>query len=99
MQDGTVIATPPSIALLSSELQTEVALPGEAEELAGPPPVPESAERMVSAPVAQQERIATIDVVRGVALMGILVMNISSFSGPFEMYNNPLSVGTHRTAN
>lgn len=47
-------------------------------------------------PVTQNERIPTIDIVRGVALMGILLMNIASFSGPFEMYNNPLMVGHHR---
>jgi uncharacterized protein len=50
-------------------------------------------------PVTQRERIPTIDVVRGVALMGILLMNIASFSGPWEMYFNPLSVGNHRTWN
>ena len=50
-------------------------------------------------PVTQRERIATIDIVRGVALMGILLMNIGAFAGPFEMYMNPLSVGTHRTWN
>ena len=50
-------------------------------------------------PVTQRERIPTIDVVRGVALMGILLMNIASFSGPWEMYINPLSVGNHRTYN
>lgn len=41
-----------------------------------PAPAPEPAPR----PVTQRERIPTIDVVRGVALMGILFMNISSFS-------------------
>ena len=51
----------------------------------------------VAGPVTQRERIATIDVVRGVALMGILLMNIGSFSGPLEMYMNPLSVGGHRS--
>jgi len=50
-------------------------------------------------PVTQRERIPTIDVVRGVALMGILIMNISAFSGPLEMYINPLMVGNHRTDN
>lgn len=48
-------------------------------------------------PVTQSERIPTIDVVRGIALMGILLMNISSFSGPLEMYFNPLSVQGHRS--
>lgn len=50
-------------------------------------------------PVTQRERIPTIDIVRGVALMGILLMNIAAFSGPFEMYVNPLAVGNHRTSN
>lgn len=50
-------------------------------------------------PVTQRERIPTIDVVRGVALMGILLMNVAMFSGPWEMYFNPLSVGNHRTWN
>jgi uncharacterized protein len=60
-----------------------------------PSPAPEPAPR----PVTQRERIPTIDVVRGVALMGILLMNISSFSGPIEMYINPLMVGNHRGYN
>ena len=60
-----------------------------------PAPAPEPAPR----PVTQRERIPTIDVVRGVALMGILFMNISSFSGPLEMYVNPLMVGNHRSYN
>ncbi len=60
-----------------------------------PPPAPEPA----PLPVTQRERIPTIDVVRGVALMGILLMNISSFSGPIEMYINPLMVGNHRSYN
>lgn len=50
-------------------------------------------------PVTQRERIPTIDVVRGVALMGILLMNIAAFSGPFEMYINPLAVDGHRSYN
>src|SRR6516225_4184695 len=50
-------------------------------------------------PVTQRERIPTIDVVRGFALMGILLMNIAAFSGPFEMYINPLAVPGHRSYN
>ena len=61
------------------------------ETLSAPEPTPR--------PVTQRERIPTIDVVRGVALMGILLMNIASFSGPWEMYINPLMVGNHRTSN
>jgi uncharacterized protein len=61
--------------------------------------VPETETEPVARPVTQRERIPTIDVVRGVALMGILVMNISAFGGPLEMYINPLMVGNHRTYN
>ena len=50
-------------------------------------------------PVSQRERIPTIDIVRGVALMGILLMNIAAFAGPFELYVNPLVVGNHRSYN
>ena len=50
-------------------------------------------------PVSQRERIPAIDVVRGVALMGILLMNIAAFSGPWDLYINPLIVGNHRAAN
>jgi uncharacterized protein len=34
-------------------------------------------------------RIATLDIVRGVAVMGILAMNIVAFSMPFQAYMNP----------
>lgn len=36
-------------------------------------------------PVAANERIATLDVLRGFALFGILLMNMEAFSGPMDM--------------
>ena len=39
------------------------------------------------------DRIATLDVVRGVAVMGILVMNIVSFGMPEAAYLNPRAYG------
>ncbi len=36
-------------------------------------------------PVTPNERIATLDVLRGLALLGILLMNIEAFSGPLDL--------------
>lgn len=44
--------------------------------------------------VPQTERIATLDVVRGVAVMGILVMNIIAFAMPDAAYGNPAAYGS-----
>ena len=41
------------------------------------------------APVAPGERLETIDVVRGFALLGILLMNILAFGLPFRAYSDP----------
>ena len=41
------------------------------------------------APVAPSERIEAIDVVRGFAVLGILVMNILAFGLPFQAYSDP----------
>ena len=38
-------------------------------------------------------RIATLDIVRGVAVMGILAMNIVAFAMPFPAYMNPYAYG------
>ena len=38
-------------------------------------------------------RIATLDIVRGVAVMGILAMNIVAFAMPFQAYFNPTAFG------
>ncbi len=38
-------------------------------------------------------RIATLDILRGVAVMGILAMNIIAFAMPFQAYFNPIAYG------
>ena len=42
-----------------------------------------------AAPVAQTQRLQSIDVLRGFALLGILAMNVMVFAMPFAAYNNP----------
>src|ERR1700760_671165 len=65
----------------------EVPLPASApEELAGPPH-PAGAEL---GPIKREERISTLDVLRGFALMGILLMNITDFALPTWAYQIPL---------
>ena len=44
-------------------------------------------------PVRESERIDALDVLRGVALLGILTMNISAFSMPAAAYFNPSVYG------
>jgi uncharacterized protein len=44
-------------------------------------------------PVAAPERVASVDVLRGVALLGILAMNIIFFAWPGPAYENPLRGG------
>lgn len=45
------------------------------------------------APVAAAERIAAVDVVRGLALLGILIINIDFFALPDTVYFDPSSAG------
>ncbi len=45
-------------------------------------------------PVQQAERIQSLDVLRGFALLGILVMNIGSYSMPSAAYFNPTAYGS-----
>ena len=47
---------------------------------------------------APPSRIATLDTVRGVAVMGILAMNIVAFSMPFQAYMNPTAYGLESQA-
>jgi len=44
-------------------------------------------------PVLGNERIVSLDALRGVAILGILVMNIYAFAMPFIAYSNPLAMG------
>jgi len=46
-----------------------------------------------SAPTTTTERIRSLDVLRGFALLGILIINIQSFSMPGAAYLNPSSFG------
>ncbi|MFH1689958.1 MAG: DUF418 domain-containing protein [Candidatus Eisenbacteria bacterium] len=46
-----------------------------------------------AAPVAADERIASLDVLRGFAILGILLMNIQSFSMIGAVYLNPTAYG------
>src|SRR6187402_2606960 len=70
---------------------------GANEELAGPP--------HGTAPVKREERVGSVDVLRGFALLGILLMNITSFGLPGWAYAIPLSTplpvfnGPHSKAN
>jgi uncharacterized protein len=67
------------------------------EELAGPP--------HVLTPVSRQQRISSMDVLRGFALLGILIMNVTSFGLPSWAYSIPLGTpkptfsGTHAHIN
>jgi uncharacterized protein len=45
-----------------------------------------------------QPRILTLDIVRGVAVMGILAMNIVAFAMPPQAYVNPLAYGAESAA-
>ena len=52
-----------------------------------------------SQPLAASERYFALDVLRGVAVLGILLMNIGSFAMPDAAYLNPYAYGDLRGAN
>jgi uncharacterized protein len=45
-------------------------------------------------PVERKNRIRSIDTLRGIALLGILLLNIIAFSGPLASYYNPSAAGS-----
>jgi uncharacterized protein len=53
----------------------------------------------VADPLEESERIVPLDVLRGVALLGILMMNIQAFSMIGAAYSNPTAYGDLRGAN
>ena len=71
---------------------------GSNSETPPPPPGPGSAVSQPG-PVTEVERIASIDVLRGFALLGILVMNIQTFAMIEAAYFNPTAYGDLTGAN
>ena len=53
----------------------------------------------LAAPVSQQNRILLIDSLRGIAILGILLMNIPGFALPDNSYADPLAMGEMGTIN
>jgi uncharacterized protein len=64
-----------------------------------PPSVVPVAAPPAAAPVAEAERIGAIDVLRGVAVLGILLLNVQSFAMPGAAYMNPTAFGDLTGAN
>src|SRR4051794_36105036 len=48
------------------------------------------ADRPAPEPVEAKHRVASVDLIRGVALLGILAMNIVSFAWPEGVYSVPI---------
>jgi uncharacterized protein len=53
----------------------------------------DSAALAAATPVRDDERIQTLDILRGAALLGILLMNILAFGLPMAAYSNPTIAG------
>lgn len=62
-------------------------------------PVRFNADAASPQPLGERARIGSLDVLRGAALLGILVMNIQAFSMPGAAYMNPTAYGNLEGAN
>ena len=62
-------------------------------ETPGEHPIVEQEPAQSAQPVTARERITAIDTLRGVAVLGILVMNIYGLAMPFIAYSDPLALG------
>jgi len=80
---STVSFFKPEIGKMSDGQETQPDAPGLTTKETPPP----------FAPVSAAERVNSVDVLRGFALLGILGMNIYAFALPWVAYNNPLSYG------
>jgi uncharacterized protein len=49
----------------------------------------------MSATSGPGQRVATLDIIRGVAVMGIFGVNVVAFAMPFQAYFNPAAYGLH----
>jgi uncharacterized protein len=47
----------------------------------------------IVSPTTNNSRIQSLDLLRGIAILGILIMNIQSFAMPSAAYSNPLAYG------
>ena len=50
-------------------------------------------------PVTESQRFASLDVVRGLAVLGIFAMNVMTFAMPFAGYGNPTFMFEYEGAN
>jgi uncharacterized protein len=63
------------------------------------PAAPSRLGAVAPAPVLPSQRVESIDVLRGVAVLGILLLNMQSFAMPGSAYMNPTSYGDLSGAN